>query len=75
VADTHESRRYAGQAAVVLYEVSKYDRVEALVHSEDHGPADKRQEMFGSSGRSALTGEEQKATTCHPSSTAAVNFE
>ncbi len=50
------TRRYAGQAAVVLDKVSEFIRVEALVPDEDHGVGQKQQKLLSCCRVSALTG-------------------
>jgi hypothetical protein len=52
--------RDAGQTAIALDEVSKFVQVEAFVPDEAHGLGQKRQEMFGSGGFSAPTGQEEE---------------
>ena len=55
--------RNLGHTAIVLDEVSEFVRVGTFVPDEDHGLSQKRQEMFGRGGFSALS---EKEGDIHP---------
>jgi hypothetical protein len=59
VAGSILTRRYAGQAAVVLDKLLEFIGVEALVADENHGYGQKRRKLFGCGCLSALTGGKQ----------------